>query len=290
MAKGASILEDEKGDRRVIKYCHIDYKEAKQLGLRGSDREIYYSLKGFKTGLAISQATLADDLGLTRATVKLALARLWYCGLLSIKKDGAKSRYQCIETIQPDNVKKLYIECIETIHGDVKKLYTQCIETTHHTLYTNNNNFSTNKSKANAYGKERFFDTEKTYTLAYKCQAEFEQIYFDRKGERYYWVAKDAHALKLLLQKIRFYMDEGERENEDKLLLNFQCFINAIFTSRNIDNWTRDNVSMSLINSKFNEIYTTLKNGKSSTNNTAGVSTSYIERTLREAAGMVSPK
>ena len=278
MAKGAGVVEDEKGDRRVITFCHIDYREAKQYGLQGTDREVYYAIKGFKGGVVISLSNLADDLGITKPTLSLALARLWFCGLLTVKKEGNKHRYEGKETLPPERVKKLYQKGKETLPQEVKKLYQKGKETLPYTLNNNNNNINNNNSMPTAYGKERLFDTEKTYTLAYKCQAEFEQIYLERKGEKYYWVAKDAHALKLLLQKIRFYMDEGERENEDKLLINFQCFINAIFTSRNLDNWTRDNVSMTLINSKFNEIYTTLKNGNGKNNANSAYTDAILSR------------
>lgn len=106
----------------------------------------------------------------------------------------------------------------------------------------------------------------KVYTIQHRCRTFFETIYEQKKGDKYYYAAKDAAALKQLLNKIRFLMPEEQKKDEAKLEDNFQIFINTIFHSKILGAWITDNLSLPIINDKFNEIYSQLKNGKSSSN------------------------
>lgn len=106
----------------------------------------------------------------------------------------------------------------------------------------------------------------KVYTIQHRCRTFFETIYEQKKGDKYYYAAKDAAALKQLLNKIKFLMPEEQKKDEAKLEENFQIFINTIFNSKNLGAWITDNLSLPIINDKFNEIYSQLKNGKSSSN------------------------
>lgn len=102
---------------------------------------------------------------------------------------------------------------------------------------------------------------EKQYTISYRCRLIFEKEYSSVKGEDYYYTAKDAAALKQLLAKIKSKMPDEEKENEDALETNFAVFIHAIFASGKVEKWIIDNLSLPVINGKFNEIYYQLKNG-----------------------------
>ena len=106
----------------------------------------------------------------------------------------------------------------------------------------------------------------KVYTIQHRCRTFFETIYEQKKGDKYYYAAKDAAALKQLLNKIKFLMPEEQKKDEVKLEENFQIFINTIFHSKILGAWITDNLSLPIINDKFNEIYSQLKNGKSSSN------------------------
>lgn len=106
----------------------------------------------------------------------------------------------------------------------------------------------------------------KVYTIQHRCRTFFENIYEQKKGDKYYYAAKDAAALKQLLNKIKFLMPEEQKKDEVKLEENFQIFINTIFHSKILGAWITDNLSLPIINDKFNEIYSQLKNGKSSSN------------------------
>ena len=106
----------------------------------------------------------------------------------------------------------------------------------------------------------------KVYTIQHRCRTFFETIYEQKKGDKYYYAAKDAAALKQLLNKIKFLMPEEQKKDDAKLEENFQIFINTIFHSKILGAWITDNLSLPIINDKFNEIYSQLKNGKSSSN------------------------
>jgi len=104
-------------------------------------------------------------------------------------------------------------------------------------------------------------EEQKVYSLQHRCRLFFEQIYSQKKGAEYWYEGKDAAALKNILKKIRFLMPDEEKDNEEKLEYNFQYFVNAICTSPHTSAWVMDNFSLPTINSKFNEIYSQLKNG-----------------------------
>ena len=120
-------------------------------------------------------------------------------------------------------------------------------------------------SDANAPTSKK--EEPKVYALQHRCREFFEKIYEQKKGDKYYYAAKDAAALSQLLNKIKFLMPENEKNNEARLEENFQIFINTIFCSKILDAWIIDNISIPLINNKFNEIYSQLKNGNSNNTN-----------------------
>lgn len=125
------------------------------------------------------------------------------------------------------------------------------------------------------------------YTLQHRCRLFFENAYLQKKGVQYYYAAKDASALKQILGKIKFLMPHEEQDNEQKIEDNFQAFINTILFTNGLRNtWIIDNLSLSLINSKFNEIYSQLTHGKAKHNEqqSTGVSDEYIQRIAAEVA------
>lgn len=88
--------------------------------------------------------------------------------------------------------------------------------------------------------KELFNDIKEAY-LSY---------YHNTKGEEYYWTAKDAGSVKHIVNKIRFKIRERGMEETDELIVrSFQAVL-----ARIKDRWILDNLSLPIINSKFNEI------------------------------------
>ena len=82
-------------------------------------------------------------------------------------------------------------------------------------------------------------------------------------------------------------MPDDEKDNEEKLEYNFQYFVNAICTSPHTSAWVMDNFSLPTINSKFNEIYSQLKNGTASAKPTNRHQPKYSAEFLADiAAGL----
>lgn len=100
-----------------------------------------------------------------------------------------------------------------------------------------------------------------------QCKDYFGAIYAQAKGNEYCWSAKDMAAIVGITKQIRFQMQECDRDNLEMLYANFQVFINLIFTRAS--DWIKSNATPALINSKFNEIYTQLKNGTKNGNKPA---------------------
>lgn len=101
-----------------------------------------------------------------------------------------------------------------------------------------------------------------------RCKEFFGYCYRSYKQTDYYWSGKDMNAIVGILKQIRFHMDEDERDNLEQLWVNYQALIKMIFVRA--DDWIRANVSPSLIQSKFNEIYAQLKNGTKRTTDESG--------------------
>ena len=86
------------------------------------------------------------------------------------------------------------------------------------------------------------------------------EYFYNLKGEAYYWTAKDAGNIKHLVKKIQFKIKERQlEENEELIIRSFEHLLKKID-----DKWILDNLSIAIINSKFNEIIT--KNGQDTSN------------------------
>jgi hypothetical protein len=121
----------------------------------------------------------------------------------------------------------------------------------------------------------------KTPSLQHRCRLFFESAYEQKKGVKYYYAAKDASALKQVLGKIKFLMPQEEQNNEQKIEDNFQAFINTIlFTNQLHNTWIIDNLSLSIINSKFNEIYSQLTHGTTKQPSAADIQRAFGSRNI----------
>ncbi|MDY5968632.1 MAG: helix-turn-helix domain-containing protein [Bacteroidales bacterium] len=114
-----------------------------------------------------------------------------------------------------------------------------------------------------AAGRKKSSAKRKKYSeaeteLHRRCREAFEGVFVGAKGTEYYWTAKDSGALVGILKQIRFHMEEADRENVETVFVNFQAFISLVM--KKCDEWTKQNFSPTLLNSKFNEIYSKLKN------------------------------
>lgn len=95
--------------------------------------------------------------------------------------------------------------------------------------------------------------------LKLNCKNFFLDFYLKLKGTGYVWGAKDSTQLIQLLKKIEFKVKEkkGDSFTDEDLYLGFCAIISKIN-----DAWVINNFSIPIINSKFNDIFTKITNGK----------------------------
>lgn len=87
-----------------------------------------------------------------------------------------------------------------------------------------------------------------------KLRKEFEQWYEQTKQVAYYFTGKDAGNLKQLIKKIQFVGKEKHKDESNEWIIDAFRWI-----LQNLDHWTKQNATIPIINSRFNEI---LANGK----------------------------
>jgi hypothetical protein len=88
-----------------------------------------------------------------------------------------------------------------------------------------------------------------------KMRDVFKEFYFKNKKIEYLWDAKNAGALAQIISKIK----KIAGEDPDSILQSWQVIL-----EKNQDKWINDNLSVPLINSKFNEIVAKIKGHDSS--------------------------
>ncbi len=101
---------------------------------------------------------------------------------------------------------------------------------------------------------------QKTVKLVHRARERFEKYYQELYDDSYYWAAKDAVAMKKLLQKIAFGRTNRERPlpcDDDSLLDALDTFLRMINKS-----WLMNNFSVCKIDSQYNEIVSEIKNKK----------------------------
>lgn len=95
-------------------------------------------------------------------------------------------------------------------------------------------------------------------TLGGKCREKFEEYYTNKVGEEYQYTAADGSNMKKLLDKIRSARESRNMPiDDDNMISAFVAFLNSI----NSD-WILSNLSVKVINSKYNEIVSSAKAGK----------------------------
>jgi hypothetical protein len=106
-------------------------------------------------------------------------------------------------------------------------------------------------------------EVKKEPTLVTKARAIFEEYYREVIKSNYYWEAKDAMNMKRLLDKIKFTLESYNTEaTEENILVSLKTFLSHI---RN--EWIIGNLSVSKINSQYNELIANIKNGRKNLRN-----------------------
>lgn len=282
-----------------------------QLHLKGNELLVYAWLYGWHESgntIMLRGYQIATLLNIDPSVFTRTLKKLRASGLIDEKsipvidkKSISESQKEC-EKIDKKSIKKLTKSQFEIDKKSISHIYNN--------IYTRDNitplggqiaDATDGQKKSlkkpiegDAKKEKEKLRKKKSPSIVTECRRHWEEHYKQSKGVEYYYTAKDAAAVKQILDKIRFCMPEAERDHEDIVLANFKAFANAIFYGGRIDGWLRDNLSLSIINSKFNEIHNLLRNGKSrkDTNNGSNaddrrVSKDFLAELMRAAGGKV---
>ncbi len=128
-------------------------------------------------------------------------------------------------------------------------------------------------------GRRAIGETDVCYTEARRA---WMRLYDELKHEHYYWTGKDSSHLKQLLAKVRSKMAETQTgtTTDADAVANMELFCRKACEA---DSWVADNLSPAIINSKFNELYTKIKNGRK--RQQQGVSDEYRRRLAEQLLG-----
>ena len=256
-----------------------------------------YTDKGI--GYETKYADLAKIFSVTEGQLKYAVKHLKEDGFLVVKRRQYDVVLTAVQKSKNEQSEKSKNEQSETPQkskltlSEIKNRQVSHITNNTQESYLPKSEFSADKDEPK---KEKKTTTkkptekaQKKVTLQHRCRLYYEKVYQQTKGLDYYYAAKDANALKSILQKIQYLMTEDEKDDENKLYAAYTAFINAIFYGSHVDEWIKDNSSLTIINSKFNEIYNQIKNGhgKQGTNRSgkgnARISADYVQKVMREA-------
>lgn len=261
-----------------------------RLGLSGVELLCYATIFSFSHAdghdFHGSQQYLANWCGTSRITINKVVNKLIEKGYIKCEAEEISGRNTIYHYTALTNGLN------ETMFtGGVNKINEDCKQSLHNNNIENNIENITSVDVPNAIASA--VKDEKKQTITYRCRLIFEREYLQNKGNDYYFAAKDAAAIKQLIGKIRKFMPDEDKNNDNVLEYNFTAFIQAILNSGKVEKWVLDNLSLPVINSKFNEIYAQLKNGTSrqqQPNNGSDpncrISRDFIERTMREAGLM----
>lgn len=132
--------------------------------------------------------------------------------------------------------------------------------------------------KTSTKKKKKYTDEE--IKLHGELKAIFCEEWMKTHGEEFYWGPAAMSATIKIADQIKFYMPPEQKNDTEQLKFNFRFFVQKIFTSQ--DNWLRTNATPQVIASKFNEIYTSLKNGKPRQQQQTGPTDDFLRRVAAE--------
>jgi len=128
---------------------------------------------------------------------------------------------------------------------------------------------SINKQGTSKQGTRNKGTKEKgeTSSLYLDSKELFIKHYLEQTKNQYYWDVKSAASLNPLLNKIKFSI--SEKKEKDTRQKETNATDNEVLTSfkyilQHLPQWYKDNLSIAILNSKYNEIINQLRNGQNS--------------------------
>ena len=222
-----------------------------------------------------SLQSLSDAIGVSVMKVRTCLKRLEETGEITTK---TTNKYSVITICKYDSY--------QSQNSDANKQITNNQQTDNKQItnkqQSNNNNIINKEINNNIYSlsNEREHETENVEAIEEKpkkkvtkgktsqdpyfnplkeCFMNFYSLVF---GSEYYWEAKDSVAIKAISKKLtKAAKDKGLDESPESIAGNFQILLENIS-----DKWILDRFSPTLINAKYNEIISNIKQKKHGNN------------------------
>lgn len=246
-------MEYKDDAKREVKGLWIPIEIWTDKNLSITEKALYAEIDSFTTNdkaCFVSNKHIADFLGTTETNSSKILNSLIDKGYVVVEKFDGRRRY---------------IRSVQT-----RKFDNPASKSEQHTKSFTNTKYNITLPDGSV----------RDVTINTHCRLIFEAIYLQKKGTEYYFEGKDAGAISRLIKKIQAKMPENERFENHAIAENFKIFIEAIFNSGRVEKWIIDNLSLSIINSKFNEIYSQLKNGTAKQPNPADIHRVFGSRNI----------
>ena len=253
-----------------------------------------------------TQAEMAEAIGMNERTFKSIIGRLEEWGCVKINRKGNKTTYTLARMLYRESAKSAPSEEIAPSAKSAPSECKNCTEVSANsaldTLY--NTSYNTPciikpenvvsggvekkpKEEKKAPQKAKAPRKASPYTFEeQRLHGDLKRIYDEEwkaaHGEPFYWSPAAMAALVKIKKQIVFLMPESDKSNADAVKDNFRIFVHLTLTT---DGWYRANGTPQVISSKFNELYSQLKNGKQQhRQQQQGVSDEYLRRIAAEVA------
>lgn len=106
-----------------------------------------------------------------------------------------------------------------------------------------------------------------TSSLFNHCKSEFIMQYLALTGNEFYFNAKSAGSLKTLINQIKYSVKEKKEKNsaeKEKSATDSEVLESLQYILMNLPDWFKQNLSLAILSSKYNELINQLRNGKGS--------------------------
>ena len=296
-------------------YINIKSEWLTEWRLTPAEAVVYGYLYGWlvegKKDLKQTQADMAKAVGMDERRFKRHLAHLMAYGCVATERVGLATTYHLhARMLLNEGVSKMSLsdkndtQC-QKCHSLGDKNDTDSVsKMSPTTLYNIKDNITYNIKPENVVsgGEEKVVEEVKEPKAPQKAKAprkaspytfEEQRLHGDLKriydeewkaahGEPFYWSPTAMAALVKIKKQIVFLMPESDKGNTEVIKDNFRIFVHLTLTT---DGWYRANGTPQVISSKFNELYTQLKNGKQQhRQQQQGVSDEYLQRIAAEVA------
>jgi hypothetical protein len=197
-----------------------------------------------------------SDAGKASVEARRLLKKLKEEQVESLTDDQALSCIKANVEVPPKSPELTNLTCVES----VQQTSTNLTVSVNGTVTVNDTVTVTDKIK-DITAATQSGDLIKSKDVFNSVKEFFNAIYKDEFKTEYYFDAKDAAKLKSIIKKVHFKIKETDQRNNftiQELTEATQFFIQATLSTADV--WLKSNFSLSIIDTKFNDIYSSMKN------------------------------